>query len=174
MYSDRAMADIEETPERIVVRRRARAWWTKWMGWLGVVALPFALFFGIEGFMAREWGTVGKGLVTLGYGVLGVFLLFRAPLETEIVVERAAKTIRVRRRFSIGANVTELRFSDVTAVSTTGASGANMSVVVCRLETTKGSIDIIDEGGFRDAQTDTRAIAEKLSSAIGVPLTSRA
>jgi len=167
------VAQIEETPERLIVRRRARAWWIKWMGWVGVVCLPVALLIGVQGVVAHEWGTVGKALVTLGYGVLGVFLLLRAPLELEVVVDRTAKKIHVRRRFSIGAKVSELPFSEVSGVSTGGASGPNMSVVVCRLDTTSGSIDIVDEGGFKDAQADTRAIAEKLATAIGVPLTSR-
>ena len=162
---------FEETPERLVVRHDARAGFIKFMGWTGVfllvVTIPTAIGTLVTG------GGMPWYQVTIGglYGVFGVILLVRAPLHLELTVDRAARRIRLVRAFTFGKKAIEYGFADVTAISTAGASGPNMSVVGCYLKTSNGAdVPVMLEGGFEPAQAEARALAENLAAAIGVPI----
>jgi hypothetical protein len=166
---------FEETAERLVVRHEARAWFIKFMGYAGLFLLPMSILMAVVFVVTHEAGMQWLNVVgTFLFGVFGVVLLLRAPLRLEIVADRGTKKLLVRRVFRFGADEKEYAFSEVEAVTTSGAKGANMSVVTCLLRLAGGgTVALVEEGGFAAAQADSLRLAEKLSTFLGVPIATR-
>ncbi len=109
--------------------------------------------------------------VSFLFAVTWSWKLFTAPRSFELVLDPAARTVRVGRVLWRRTESTERSFDDIAHVRTWGQHTAHDLVQVALAMKDGGLVSLVDEGSSGVAKADAQALAEKVSAITGAPIT---